>query len=366
MFNRANLTPQQCEYETTRLQDHRTRRGRWSVVSRRWSSRQSAFTLPKQRERFSAFTLAELVVSMGVLVLMVLLFTQLLNSAATTTTLGNKRMDADSQARQLLDRMAIDFDQLLKRRDVSYYVKAAGNTQAGNDQIAFFSAVPGYYPSGARSPLSVVAYRVNNNATSSSYNKLERLGKGLVWNGVSATDTPMVFLPVTISTTWPNATNQNSDPAYEVMGSDVFRFEYYYLLKSANGYTLIDPITHKSTTVLSSGVGTYTASVNGTETLVSLWSSGTNSFVVNDVVAIVVAIAVIEPKSKVLLGNTDLATVAGTLTDFGGSNSCATVNWQNPGELLRQWQCTLDSTIGFPRPAISNIRLYERYYYLNQ
>ena len=53
-------------------------------------------------------------------------------------------MDADSQARQLLDRMAIDFDQMLKRSDISYYVKT-GSTQPGNDQIAFFSAVPGYY-----------------------------------------------------------------------------------------------------------------------------------------------------------------------------------------------------------------------------
>ena len=71
----------------------------------------------------AAFTLAELLVTMSVLVLLVFLFTQLLNSAATTMTLGNKRMDADSQARQLLDRMAIDFDQMLKRTDVSYYVK---------------------------------------------------------------------------------------------------------------------------------------------------------------------------------------------------------------------------------------------------
>ena len=101
-----------------------------------------------------AFTLAELLVSMGVLVLLVLLFTQLLNSAATTMTLGNKRMDADSQARQLLDRMAIDFAQMLKRTDVSYYLKTVANpqtavTQGGNpnDQTAFFSAVPGYYSS---------------------------------------------------------------------------------------------------------------------------------------------------------------------------------------------------------------------------
>jgi hypothetical protein len=38
--------------------------------------------------------------------------------------------------------MAIDFDQMLKRTDVSYYVKTTGNTEPGNDQIAFFSAVP--------------------------------------------------------------------------------------------------------------------------------------------------------------------------------------------------------------------------------
>src|ERR1700751_5304540 len=105
-----------------------------------------------RRVRVGGFTLTELLVTMGILVLLVFLFTQLLNSAATTMTLGNKRMDADSHARQLLDHMAIDFNQMLKRTDVSYYVKTIGNpqtaaTQGGNpnDQIAFFSAVPGYY-----------------------------------------------------------------------------------------------------------------------------------------------------------------------------------------------------------------------------
>src|SRR6266496_5595065 len=72
----------------------------------------------KQRGRSRGFTLAELLVTVGVLVLLVLLFTQLLNSAATITTLGHKQMDADSQARQLLDRMAIDFAQMVKRSDV--------------------------------------------------------------------------------------------------------------------------------------------------------------------------------------------------------------------------------------------------------
>ncbi len=118
-----------------------------------------------ERRRTGGFTLAELLVTVGVLVLVVLLFTQLLNSAATITTLGHKQMDADSQARQLLDRMAIDFAQMLKRSDVDYYLKSAATAtgvrkvvQPGNDQIAFYSAVPGYYPpTGSQSPVSLVS-----------------------------------------------------------------------------------------------------------------------------------------------------------------------------------------------------------------
>src|SRR5204862_4228627 len=114
----------------------------------------SGQALPLQRarsRRISGFTLAELLVTTGVLVLLVFLASQLFNSAATITTLGHKQMDADSQARQLLDRMAVDFAQMVKRSDVDYYVKSnppvgvAGLRtvlQPGNDQIAFYSAVP--------------------------------------------------------------------------------------------------------------------------------------------------------------------------------------------------------------------------------
>jgi hypothetical protein len=309
--------------------------------------------LPKQRERFSAFTLAELLVTMGVLVLLVFLFTQLLNSAATTMTLGNKRMDADSQARQLLDRMAIDFDQMLKRTDVSYYVKTGGNpqtaaTQGGNpnDQIAFFSAVPGYYSqAGYNSNASLVAYRVNADFTSASYNKLERMGKGFALNGAYTTaPIPLLFLDGTTNTTiqgvWPAATSSTATDSdcsntgcYETAGPQVFRFEYYYLLGS------------------SPSVGTANQLSAGP------WSN-VNSFVIKDVAAIVVAIAVIEPKSKVLLSNDQVAALAATLPDFTGST---------PGQLLTQWQAALDANaIGLPRPAISGIRLYERYFYLSQ
>src|SRR5437764_751071 len=124
---------------------------------------------PLQWRGTAGFTLAELAVSVGVLVVLVLLFTQLLNNTASISTLGHKHMDADAQARQLLDRMAVDFAQMVKRSDVDYYLKSsaigAGQRNklfSGNDTIAFYSAVPGYYPSsGAQSPVSLVAYRVN-------------------------------------------------------------------------------------------------------------------------------------------------------------------------------------------------------------
>src|SRR6266511_710959 len=153
----------------------------------------------------AAFTLAELAVTVGVLVLLILVATQLLNSAATITTLGHKQMDADSQARQLLDRMAIDFAQMVKRSDVDFFAKgttapnSVGGTMTGNDRIAFYSGVPGYYPSTVlQSPVSLVAYRVNSLNGTAAFNKLERLGNGLVWNGASPTDTPVVFMPLTI------------------------------------------------------------------------------------------------------------------------------------------------------------------------
>src|SRR5438045_611228 len=76
--------------------------------------------------------------------------------------------------------------------------------QPGNDQIGVYSAVPGYNaalasptPTGTpNSAVSVVVYRVNSDSTSSAYNKMERMGKGLVWNGVSTTDIPVVFIPI--------------------------------------------------------------------------------------------------------------------------------------------------------------------------
>src|SRR5438552_13528227 len=143
--------------------------------------------------------------------------------------------------------MAVDFDQMLKRTDVSYFIKAGstGAAMTGNDRIAFFSAVPGNLTStqsGWQSNVAVVAYRINADSTSASYNRVERMGKGLNLNGAyTGSITPLLFLDsaslptTTITSIWPYATSATlPDPKipsdYEVVGPQVFRFEYYYLL----------------------------------------------------------------------------------------------------------------------------------------
>jgi len=274
-----------------------------------------------------------MLIAVTVLTLLIVLFAQLFNSASTITSLGTKRIDADSSARPLLDRMGVDFSQMVKRSDVSYFIKTQANLQMGNDQIAFYSAVTGYYPSPSKqSPVSLVAYRVNSDSTSPSYNKVERMGKGLIWSGASPTYIPILFLApagtptTTIDNIWPAATNSStSDSDYELVGPNVFRFEYYYLL---------------TTGALSPGP----------------WTS-TNAVTIKDVAAIAVAIAAMDPKSKVLVTNSQIATIAGSLSDYTAS--------MGPGQLLAGWQTALDGITGIPRQVVSSTRLYERYFYLS-
>src|SRR5213592_1297806 len=177
MSDNASVLPVEAAVSAATLRPSQATRLRYAPA---WQAR-----VAPQWPRFrtvSGFTLAELLVTIGVLVLLVLLFTQFLNSAATVTTLGHKQMDADSQARELLDRMALDVMQMVKRSDVYYHLKASTSatdcpatepdgspgcwTQTGNDEIAFYSNVPGYFPStvpnsNQRSSVSIVGYRMH-------------------------------------------------------------------------------------------------------------------------------------------------------------------------------------------------------------
>lgn len=280
-------------------------------------------------KRSAAFTLTELLVSVAVLVALVLLFSRLFLSATAITASGNKRLEIDGQISPLFERLAADFSQIAKRSDLDFFGKgtsapnSTGGTMPGNDRLAFYSAVPGYHASnGSPGPVSLIAYRI-------SANTLERMAKGLLWNGASTTDTPVVFLPLTISSAWASATNSAADSDYELIGPYVFRFEYYYVLK--NG----------SAGAIPWDAGSGHLSTNGLQ----------------DVAAISICLAALDSKSRLLISDTDLNTFALALNDFSPSMS--------PGGLLTQWQSALDSSTAIPRRALSAVRLYERTFALS-
>ncbi len=275
------------------------------------------------RKGRSAFTLAELLVSITILALLVLLSSRMINSATNIVTLEYKRMDTDSQVRPVLERIGVDLAQMIKRPDVDYYVKSHLDPENGNDRMAFFSNSPGYYPStGAQSPLSLVSYRICEESSSPAYHRMERMSKGLVWAGVSTTDTPMLFGPQAIVNNWPTATKAATpDPDYELFAPQIFRFEYFYLLKTGS---------------LSALPG-----ANGMQ----------------DVSAISVLLATMAPKSRVLLSDDQIGTLIARLKDFDDSA---------PGyDLAASWQSTLDGITDMPRQAIAGVRVYQHYYNLS-
>jgi hypothetical protein len=217
--------------------------------------------------------------------------------------------------------------------------------------------VAGYNPpTGSQSPVSLVTYRINSDSTSAAYNKLERLGKGLVWNGDLGSNTPIVFAPIPIASpsslppatgtpmpAWPQAGNMDPDGTYEVVGPEIFRFEYYYQLQL--GVLWDKPWDDTD----DSGLGHTT--VSG----------------LRDVGAIVVVIATIDPKSRVLVSEAQLATLAGQMWDY--------IHYDSPGNSGKvgpqpqvQWEKAVNDAVtnkSIPAAAAAGIHCYQRYFYLN-
>ena len=346
-------------------------------------------------KRRGGFTIMELLVSLLVLAIIILMVAQLMNDAAATARTGTKHIDTDTQARIVLDRMAVDFAKMLKRTDIDYYIKAPigyknpnahgkgkklNSGQLGNDQIAFYSEVPGFYPSaGSQSPLSLVAYRINNNTNSATYLQLERMGKGLLWNGVSngtssTSPYPIVFAtgqidnsctnkcPCTATTgpwagPWSAAicsANTDPDGSYETIGPGVFRLEYYYLLKDGS-------ITD-SPRVTSAGV-------NWSPTDPVPLSAKLNAF--SDVEAIAVVIAVIDPASRSLVFPTGaLFNLMSDMADFKNANGNG-FGAQKIGDVENNWNSAVQSAAqtgttsdgsAFPPAAAAAVRIYNRYF----
>jgi hypothetical protein len=329
-----------------------------------------------------------MLVSIVVLALLVLMVTQVINTAATTVRPANKHIDTDTEARTVFDRMAVDIGRMLKRTDVDYFLKAnsrkypghsGGHSKGGgggqgqtdlNDFMAFYSHAPGYLSSSSSSPspLSLVGYRINGLSSAAAYNKLERRGEALLWNGITPFNNPtnqnakpIFFLPILIQDIWPNVTgnqtNQNRDQPYlETIGPNVFRFEYCYLLKT--GVATDTPWNTDPT------YGPVYGTFNG----------------LADVEAIGVTIAVIDPQSRGLLVQGDatennILNLQTLMLDFRTSPGRGVGGTKNQIDLEANWNCVISNgtdsncsnsgnpnpvVSAMPQPAIKAIRIYSR------
>jgi type II secretory pathway pseudopilin PulG len=376
--------------------------------------------------RTAAFTLVEMLVSVAVLVLLILLISQLFNSATATATISRKHIDADEAAAMVFDQMAIDFSRMPRRADVNYvfYKNTAGTPTSGSSDAMFFYAdAPGvlsttasnnFATTGSASSMALVGYRINQ--YNPVYNKIpvmERLGETLTWAGTpdstgtfpgGAVFLPTNFVPTsgsfaacTLPGNWTftlgqppynGQANQGDTLHYQVLSDMVFRLEVCFLLKSG---TYAVP-GGGSVTSSTSGYSNAPTALSGTTATPSTWPYITNNYFAPvpssggapdlpgnvygyppDLAGIVVTIAVLDKTSRKMVSSGGLATLAAALPDSLngstttlGQNAVVPVpqNAQLPAEV---WQSDIITPgfAGMPQAALSQVRIFEHTFYLS-
>ncbi|MEI6351728.1 MAG: prepilin-type N-terminal cleavage/methylation domain-containing protein [Verrucomicrobiota bacterium] len=347
----------------------------------------------------TGFTLVELLVAMSVLVLLLVLVSQLVNSASLVTSQSGKRLDADTQARMLFDCMAVDFENMIKRPDVdTLFYKATGN-----DKLFFFSQAPAYFNSAinatAKSDVALVGYRVTGqNGDASNFapaHSLERLGKGLTWDGTPGGAAPgsMVFAsgsanPTnTLASIWTADIGSAPDYSgssdfYHVLADQVFRMEICFQVKDVThpnaigaAYSNYPVAVNSALASASCGAGVppnsgqpgsrWYDTVNSRAYLCASGSGATAIWQANglkDLVSIVVTIAVLDHTSRAV--TPDLASLAALFADADEQTDLRA----NPPKLPAQkWKEALETAIknsatGIPKEATAQIRIYQRHF----
>lgn len=328
-----------------------------------------AHSFPMITPRRAAFTLIELLVSMAILVLLITVVVQIVDGAQKTTGASKSRLECDAEARTVFDRMAMDFGRMVNRKDVDFIV----NKDAGNDSIYFFSEAPAITPTGVsttnpQQPVSLVGYRVNSNY------QVERLGKGLFWDAAppdgpvyltygppaapppspTVTPTPSPIPGSTLKTSQFNgvitsAGGANSSSSYHVIGNNVFRLEFSFLLK---------PYYDQTGTLQPSA---YSTIPYNTMHSTNAWTTTSNNGVgLSDVQAITVTIALMDSKSNQMItkGGADFSEFSTLVSDFPDA-----VNNEAPA---KAWDAAIPTVAAIdPKSATSQIRVYQRTFILN-
>jgi type II secretory pathway component PulJ len=345
-----------------------------------------ALTFPRQsivpfRELSKAFTLLELLVSIAVLILLTVLVSQMTNSTANTTNASQKYLDADIQARLAFSRMDLDFQGMINRKDVDCFFCKNAN---GSDAMYFYSEAPGCssISTAQTSTASFVGYRIANHRFSNTVeaalypdNVLERVGAALYYQGTDGTPQShcvayLVYsgsLPLKNTTlgdvqqvsmgndtgmgvTWDGnlSTSANLPNSSSIIADAIFRMEFCFQVKDPSKYggrTFVVPVAPGAqpwANASFSGTGASTNATNPTMRQVN-----------TDVAAVIVTIAVLDPKSRAMLTAANIADAARALPDGDDpSVASAWITAINNGKFKSDSKLT--------QVAASQVRVYQR------
>jgi prepilin-type N-terminal cleavage/methylation domain len=129
--------------------------------------------MSRHRQESRGFTLVELMVSITILTMIVIMFSQSLGSVSSIWGRAQEKMDNYAKARTLLNRLQVDFQSLVPREDLPNF-GAQGN---GESVLGFYTLQRGFSSnSGGNSrPLSYVEYLPGNDEKGLSVlNRLNR------------------------------------------------------------------------------------------------------------------------------------------------------------------------------------------------
>ena len=274
-----------------------------------------------------AFTLVELLAALAVFALVSVLLLQIVLFTERALSADTGRLDAAAQARQFFDRLGADLAARPRRADLGgiwFQKNDDPNDGAGiNDAIQFYSQTAGY---NATRQISLVSYRVGNAPAGSGQLSgavcLERAAEGTVWTG---SQPQVLFLPLSAPTVTSTPTPTPAESNYDVLASGIFRLEFCFLLNTGS---------FSNTNSTSMSTTTNYSSVTG----------------------LVVAVAVLDTRSRRLLSDAQLATLSGLLKDCPSGYAP-----------MPSWNAALNDSAfapGLPRTVLQNLRCDQRVFCL--
>lgn len=277
------------------------------------------------------YSLLEMLIALVILALLVVMFAQVINTISQMITKATNHMQCDAEAQLVFDRVGDDIAQIVNRSDVdSLFIGMPTNSSGTdhNDEMFFYSQGAGLATNATnQSQVSLISYRINNR-------RLERLGVTKSWD-----DLP--YLTPSNSQTGFLAGNplQNLGAAtnyFHTLAPSVFRMEITLLMK-------VGTINPKG-----SPNGDY--SINQVNSYANLTNSTNSWHGVTNVMAIVVALGMLDQTSRKIVTDQQLDSLSAILPDSS----------INGGTSIATWTGKALTTTNVSPATRSQIRIYQR------